>query len=427
MIPQDIKQIIIDQKQELKDLLKEKKIIKRQVLEKYKKFLKSCLIKIITGPRRAGKSVLSTQLLNDKAFAYVNFDDERLSTIQTKELNSILQTIYEVYQKPEFIFFDEIQNVDNWELFVNRLKRLGFNLIITGSNAKLLSSELATHLTGRHFSLKVYPFSFREYLDFNDFNYNQENFSTKEIGLLKKFLENYLRFGGFPEVIQGEEYKRYLISLYYAILNRDIIFRHSIRHVNALKELAGYLISNFARQITFNKLKNIFSLKSVHTAKNYFGFIQESFLIFPIERFSYKAKQRITAPRKIYTIDTGLINALSTKFSKDFGYIYENAVAIELVRRKSLNLKQEVYYWENSYHHEVDFVIKHGLKPVQLIQVCYDIRNYDTRKREINSLLKASQSLKCNNLLVITFDYQGEEKIKGKRIKFIPLWRWLLL
>ena len=202
--------------------------------------------------------------------------------------------------------------------------------------------------------------------------------------------------------------------------------RHRVKYINTLKNFANYLISNFARQITFNKLKNIFSLKSVHTAKDYFSFIEESYLIFQIERFSYKSKERLTAPRKIYVIDTGLINALSTKFSEGLGYVYENAVAIELMRRKSLNPQEDIYYWQNSYNCEVDFVIKEELQVKQLIQVCYSLKNYDTRKREINSLLKASEKLKCNDLLILTYDYKGEEKIKSKTIKFSPLWEWLL-
>lgn len=423
----EIKQILIDQKDELKTLLKGKRIIKREVLEDYKKLLKSSLIKVITGPRRSGKSVLSFQLLKDKNFAYVNFDDELLSTIEAKDLNSILQAIYEIYKKPEFIFLDEIQNVPRWELFVNRLKRQGFNLVITGSNAKLLSKELASHLTGRYFSLELFPFSFREYLTFNKISYSQKVFTTREIASIKKASEDYLSFGGFPEVIQGENYKRYLLALYSTILTKDIILRHKIKHIRSLKELINYLISNFARKITFNKLKNIFSLRSVHTAQDYFSFAEETYLIFPIEKFSYKVKERLTAPRKIYSVDTGLINSISTKFSREIGYIYENAVAIELLRKKSFDPKIEIYYWEDTYNkHGVDFVIKQGLKIKELVQVSYDIEDYDTRKREINSLLKASKELKCNNLLVITHDFEGQEKFKDRKIKFVPLWKWLL-
>jgi len=421
----NIKQILIDQKEELNNSLIGQKIIEREVLPEYKKFLKSSLIKIITGPRRAGKSVLCYGLLKEKNFAYVNFDDERLSILETKDLNLVLQAIYEIYQKPDFIFFDEIQNINNWELFVNRLKRERFNLIVTGSNAKLLSKELATHLTGRHFSLELYPFSFREYLRFYNFDYRKKYFTTREIASLKRFLENYLTEGGFPEVNQGENYKKYLKALYSTVLTKDVLIRHKVKYINTLKELANYLISNFARLITFNKLKNIFSLKSVHTAKNYFSFLEETYLIFQIERFSYKAKERISAPRKIYIIDTGLINTLSTKFSQEIGYVYENVVAIELMRRKSL-YQEEIYYWEEPHRYEVDFLVKEGQRIKQLLQVCYNVENYNTKKREIDSLIKIGEKTKCNNLFIITSDYENEEKVRHQKIKFIPLWKWLL-
>jgi len=423
----NLKQLLIDQKEELKSSLINQKIIQRECFKNYQKLLKSSLIKIITGPRRAGKSVLAYQLLlQDKNFAYVNFDDERLATLKTGDLNLVLESIYILYQKPKFIFLDEIQNIQNWELFVNRLKRLNFNLIITGSNAKLLSSELSTHLTGRHISLELYPFSFREYLIFQGFDYQQKTFSTKEVAFIKKALAGYLAQGGFPEIVQGEPMKRYLISLYSAILTKDILLRHKIKYINTFKELANYLITNFARLITFNKLKNIFALNSVHTAKNYFSFLEETYLIFYLEKFSYKTKQRLTAPRKIYAIDAGLINALSSASSPNLGLLYENIVAIELLRRKALNPEKEIYYWQDNHKGEVDFVIKQGLKIEQLIQVCYDMQNYDTKKREISSLLRISQETKCNNLLIINDDYHAEEKIKQKKIKFIPLWQWLL-
>ncbi|NQU82328.1 MAG: ATP-binding protein [Parcubacteria group bacterium] len=423
----NVQQILLDQKDDLESIFKEKKIIERDVWGNYNKLLKSSLVKVITGPRRAGKSVLSFQLLRKQNFGYVNFDDERLSILKPQDLNLLLEAIYTTTdKKPKFIFFDEIQNAPKWELFINRLNRQGFNIIVTGSNAELLNTELSNRLTGRHFALELYPFSFREYLRFNSFEYRKDAFSTKETASLHKYLEKYLFYGGFPEVIQGEDYKRYLVALYSNILTRDIILRHKIKHINTFKEVANYLISNFSCKITFNKLKNIFSLKSVHTAKNYFSFLEESYLIFAINRFSYKQKERIIAPRKTYTIDTGLINAFSIKFSQDIGHIYENAVALEILRKKALDPMLEVYYWEDTYHHEVDFVIKQGAKVKELIQVSYNISKYDTKKRELSSLLKASHELKCNNLLVITADYEKEEKIKGKKIKFIPLWKWLL-
>ncbi|MEW6556105.1 MAG: ATP-binding protein [Elusimicrobiota bacterium] len=422
----EIKQILVDQRQELKDSFKNKKIIEREFLSEYKKLLASGLIKIITGPRRSGKSVLGYQLLADKSFAYVNFDDERLAYLKTGELNLVLEAIYETFQKPDFILLDEIQNILGWELFLNRLKRIGFNLIVTGSNARMLGRELATHLTGRHFALELYPFSFREYLDFHNLDYQKKYFTTQETASIKRHLDNYLLSGGFPEVVQGEDYKKYLTSLYSTILSKDIVLRYKLKYFNTLREFASYLVSNFSRKVTFNKLKNIFSLKSVHTAKNYFSFLYEVYLIFQIERFSYKPKERLTAPRKIYTVDTGMINAISTKFSQEKGYLYENVVAVELIRRKFWRSRDEIYYWQDNNHYETDFLIKDGTGVQQLIQVCYNLEDYDTKKREIFSLLKASEKTKCHRLLVITSDYEGEEKIKGKKIKFIPCWKWLL-
>jgi uncharacterized protein len=422
---EEIKHVLIDQRESL-EWQSDKKIIERENLKEYKKFLSSTLIKIIIGPRRTGKSVLSLQLLENKKYAYVNFDDERLSDFATKDLDMILQSIYELYDKPEFIFFDEIQNIKGWELFVNRLKRLNFNLIITGSNAKLLSSELATHLTGRHLTLELLPFSFREYLGFHEFDYNKNNFSTREIAVIKKFLNKYIEFGGFPEVVQGENPNKYLSSLFSTILSKDILARKNLKYSKSLKDTAFYLLSNYSCRHTFNKIKNIFNYKSIHTAENYFMFLEESYLIFSLNRFSYKIKESITAPRKIYSIDTGLVNTLSVKNYIQYGLQYENIVAIELKRKIENEDSSEIYYWANNSDLEVDFLIKKRGKVNQLIQVCYDLNNIDTYKREVRALLKASEELHCNELLIITSEVEKVEKTEGKKISIIPLWKWLL-
>ena len=425
-----LKQIIIDQKEELNSIFEKEKIIDREVLSlsKYKTFLKSGLIKIVTGPRRAGKSVLCCQLIKNKNFAYINFDDETLAGLKTEDLNLILKAFYEIYKDPEFILLDEVQNIERWELFVNRLKRQGFNLIVTGSNAKLLSKELATHLTGRHFSLELYPFSFREFLKFYNIEYQQGYPTTRQIALIKRELEKFLLTGGFPESLKESSPKKYLSSLYSTILTKDVVLRHKIRLIRTIKEFSNYLISNFSCQITFNKLKNIFNLKSIHTAQNYFSFLEESYLLFLIERFSFKLKEKVTAPRKVYVIDQGLINAVSFGSSKNIGRLYENLVAVELMRRKAFSPDSEIYYWQDYSGKEVDFIVKEGLKIKQLIQVCYDIGNYDTKIRQLKSLIKADKEMRAkgSNLFVITSDYEGEEKFENKIIKFIPLWRWLL-
>jgi len=426
MKKEDLKKIIIDQKQELENLSEREKIIDREILNNYKKQADSTIIKVITGIRRCGKSVFSYLLLKDKNFAYVNFDDERLAFIETSDLNDLLESFYEVYRNFKFIFLDEIQNIYGWELFVSRLQRQGFNVLVTGSNSKLLSRELATHLTGRHIAIEMFPFSFREFLNYYGLKINVELLSTKDRGLIKNRLNDYIQKGGFPEVLKKNINPRlYLQSLYSNILNKDVVLRHKIKYVKTLKNISNYLLSNTSCKISFNKIKNIFNLKSTHTALNYASFLEESYLFFFLKRFSYKHKESLVANQKTYSIDTGLINALSFEFSHNKGKLYENVVALELLRKKAIK-SLEIYYWQDYSAHEVDFVVKQGLKVKQLIQVCYDIEDYDTKKREINDLLRASKELKCSNLLIITEDYEGEEKIKKHRIRFIPLWRWLL-
>lgn len=423
-----LKQIIVDQKEELKSIFEKEKIIDREALNKYRSFLKSGLIKVITGPRRAGKSILCYQLLKDKKFAYINFDDENLAGLKTEDLNLILKAFYEIYKEPESILLDEVQNIEKWELFVNRLKRQGFNLLVTGSNAKLLSKELATHLTGRHFALELYPFSFKEFLELRNVTYWKESLTTRQIALIRRELESFLSDGGFPESLKEPNPKRYLSSLYSTILTKDVILRHRIRHIKTIKEVSNYLVSNFSCKVTFNKLKNIFSLKSIHTAQDYLHFLEECYLFFLIEKFSFKVKEKVTAPRKVYVIDTGLINAVSFASSKNTGRLYENLVAVELMRRKAFSPELEIYYWEDYSGKEVDFVLKEGPRIKQLLQVCYDIENYDTKMRELKSLIKAAKEIRAkrSDLLVITSDYEGEERFKNKTIKFIPLWKWLL-
>ena len=420
-----LKKAIIDQKEEITSLSSRTKIIERSCFEKYKAYTESAQVKVIMGIRRCGKSILSYQLLKDKPFAYINFDDENLANLAAEDLNDVLEVFYEAYGDFKHILLDEIQNIAGWELFVNRLQRQGFNVIVTGSNAHLLSRELSTHLTGRNIPLKLFPFSFREFIKYHGIAVkNADLLSTKERGLLKKKLEDYVSTGGFPEVVKDPANKKaYLQSLYSDILNKDIIIRYKIKFSKTLREIANSLMSNTASHVSFNKIKNMFSLKSVHTALNYLSFLEESFLFFLVPRFSYKAKERAIATRKIYAIDTGMIGALGVSFSRNIGKIYENMVFLELARRMA---QSEIYYWQDIHQNEVDFVVKEGRNIKELIQVCYDTGNYDTKKGEVSALLKSGKELKCRKLTVITDDYEALESADGRKIKFIPLWKWLL-
>jgi len=418
---QTIKQIVLDQKEEVKEIFKTK-IIEREIEEKVRDSLKDNLIKVIIGIRRCGKSVLSHQILKEKNYGYINFDDERLIGAKAEDLNDFLEVLKEINPDFNYLLLDEIQNVEGWELFVNRLKRMGHNLIITGSNSKLLSKELSTYLTGRHFAVELYPFSFEEFLKYKNFKYSKNDlYATKNRAHIKSLFGEYLKFGGFPELSKIEFKEQYLRDLYDKIITRDIVLRHKIKYFKVIKEISLYLISHFGSRITYNKLKNIFEINSVHTIKNYISYLEEAYLIFQLFPFSFKLKNQLKGARKVYAIDSGLINSVSFQFSSNLGRVMENVVFLQLKRKG-----YEIYFYHEPAGCEVDFIIREGLKIKELIQVCYNLDDLETREREIKSLIKAGRQLNCSNLTVITYDTEKTEEIRQRQINFIPLWKWLL-
>ncbi len=411
-----LKDILILQKREFQNKIKELYVQRETDFKK----LNAPLIKIIVGPRRAGKSFFALHFLSElNNFGYVNFDDERL--VELKDYDSLVEAINSVYKNPKNILFDEIQNLDKWELFVNRLARQGFNLIITGSNSKLLSKELATHLTGRHFLINLFPFSFKEYL-----NLFKKDLTTNEI---KNKFDEYLFEGGYPEPkIKKIDNKDYLISLFDSIIYKDIVRRYNIRNPNKINDLAYYLMSNISNEYSFNSLKKLTSIESSHTVEKYLEYLEEGFIFFNVKRFSYKVKEQLSSIKKIYCIDNGFISSKSFRTSPDYGRLYENLVAIKL-KKLELDNKINFYYWKNQQQQEVDFVIKKGLRVHKLIQVCYDVDNLKTKNREVRALISASKELKCKNLLIITRDKEMKKSFEWfgikRKIKFIPLWKWL--
>lgn len=415
-----IKQILLEQKEEIAGLFRER-IVERDRGRAAKKMIESDLIKVIMGVRRCGKSILAHQSLRPKEYGYVNFDDERLIGAQKEDLNNFLEVLQEITPGLKYLLFDEAQNIEGWELFVNRLKRNRYVVTVTGSNAKLLSKDLATHLTGRHFGIELYPFSFKEFLSYKNIAVSEKDFyMTEKRALINRLLDEYLTAGGFPEIFHLEAKQQYLRELFNKIITRDVVSRYNIKYVKTLKEVALYVISNFGSRVTYNKIKKIFDIKSVHTAKNYLNYLEETYLVFQLEPFSFKVKEQIKQPRKVYCVDTGLISALVPKTTVDYGRVMENAVFLELKRRE----KEVFYYSDPAY--EVDFLIKEGAKITQLIQVCRSLKDDETKKREVGALLKASQLLKCRHLLIITGDEEREERAGGKKIEIVPLWKWLL-
>ena len=414
-----MKEIVLSQKIERDELLGGR-YVQREGLKRARESLQGNLIKVIIGPRRAGKSVFSIQMLEGLNFAYLNFDDERL--VSTSDYDELLKAIRQVYGETKLILFDEIQNLPKWELFINRLHRRGFNVILTGSNAHLLSRELSTHLTGRYIQFQIFPFSFLEFLRAKEFAMDEALELKERQGLLLGHLDSYLDKGSYPEIVVKDlDVKNYLTTLFESVLFKDIVKRHSVRYTKMLSDLAHYLITNHSNEFSYTKLKTILEFRSVHTVENYTEYLTEAFLIFSVDRFSFKLKEQMRSPKKGYAYDTGVIHAIRLKTGKDIGRLMENLVAIELMRRGV-----EFYYYRSVNGKEVDFLIKRGPKVDELIQVCYDINHYGTRKRELTSLAKAGKAIGCDRLTILTWDYKAEEKYSGERVNFLPLWRWLI-
>jgi len=413
---QEIRDTLILQKREMETRLKERYIERKTNIK-----LNNNIIKVIIGPRRAGKSFFAIHFLNTFGnFGYVNFDDEKLSDVQNYD--EIITALNSLYSNPKYVLFDEIQNLPKWELFINRLQRQGYNLVLTGSNSTLLSKELSTHLTGRHFLITIFPFSFKEYLTLED-----KELTSSEI---KEKLSYYLIHGGFPEpLVKDIELKEYLSMLFNSIVYKDIVKRYKIRNAKEIEDLAYYLISNVANEYSFNSLTKISKIKSSHTTRKYLSYLEESFILFSLSRFSYKVKDQLSSNKKIYCIDNGFIQAKAFTISPDRGKLYENVVACAL-KKEEMSGRTNVFYWKNQQQEEVDFVIKKGAHVEQLIQVCYNVKNLDTKNREIRALIKAGKELQCKNLFIINEDTERKENAEwfGDKaiIQFIPLWKWLL-
>ncbi len=419
----DIRSAIIERERDISDIFNNENIINRE-LNLVRADIGFGAANIITGPRRSGKSIFAFQLFKGEKFGYVNFEDERLK-IDGRELNSVLEAIYSIKGKTKNLVFDEIQNVNGWEQFVSRLVPSN-RVVITGSNSKLMSKELGTFLTGRHVDYLLMPFSFRELLGYKGIMFGEEEiYLTEKKAIIKNALEEFLIRGGFP--LSYAKGKQYLVNLYSDIIEKDVINRYNIKYISKIRELIKYALSNFSSEITLNKLKNVFNLKGDHTVGNWLRYAEDAYLLFKLERFSFKLKERYIAPKKIYSIDTGLLNAIISESAESKGRLMENAVAIDLyIRKNYFSSDLELYYWKDHGGNEVDFVLKSKNSVKQLIQVTYASSNLDLKPRETKALLNASRELRCNDLLVITWDYEAEEKIKGKKIKFIPLWKWLL-
>jgi predicted AAA+ superfamily ATPase len=416
-----MKNIVLKQRAERDDLASRPYYTRKHIMD-VAPYLEANVIKLITGPRRAGKSVYALQILSGKNYAYLNFDDTQLLGAFNED--AVMQALAEVYPGYEYLLLDEVQNLDSWDAWVSKLYRRGVNLVITGSNANLLSSEMSTLLTGRYVEIQILPFSMEETLKYREVPVNAELPDEKA----KLFIEmdDYLKKGGYPEIVKNREIEQaYLTALFDSIILKDVAQRHKIRKITELYDLADYLISNYSNPLSYNEIAEELSLGSVTTVKKFCGYLAEPYLFFYLPRFNNKLKEMKKAPRKVYVVDNGLIYTRSFELSSNNGRQLENMVFIELLRR-GYDLKKSLFYYRTSNDKEVDFVIRDGRKVTSLIQVSYDISKTKTRERELDALVKASEELKCDNLMLITWNHDGSVEYKGKSIRIISMDKWFI-
>ncbi len=388
--------------------------------------LNSTMAQVVIGVRRSGKSTLCFNVLHHSGvkYAYVNFDDERLEGLTAKDLNTVLEVLYKINGDFSHLFLDEIQNVNGWHLFVNRMLRQGMKVILTGSNAKLLSSELATHLTGRHNPIELFPFSFSEYCTYKGIDTTTP--TTKAEALKRDAFDVYLMQGGFPELLSEGNNKRYVGNLVDSIIQRDIQQCYKIRYFAAFERMAQHLMNVAPIVLALTDLTKTFGFGSSQTTNNYVKYLKQAYLLIGLSKYAAKSKQRVT-DEKVYTVDVAIMDKRPDAFVGDnLGWRLETVIYIELCRRVKADGHDIYYYKKHSRAKEVDFVVCKGNKVIQMYQVAYDIANEKTRKREITSLVQASQSLKCKELYLIT-DYERDTiQCENCIIHIIPAYEWLL-
>lgn len=399
-------------------------------LDKMKRFSQTGQVVTLTGVRRCGKSTLMMQFIKDlvdkdlpvKNTLYVNLEDPRFwGSLSLKFLNDLFETYVE-YLKPDrmpYVFIDEVQHVTGWEKFVRFLQeaRKG-HVFVSGSASTLSSPEFGTALTGRHLPLTVCPLDFAEFLSFREMELRNRLDIVRRKVEIKRLLKEYLEFGGFPKVALSKEKKEILCSYFEDIIARDVVERNRIVNIEEAKILAKYYLTNISGLATFGKIKNFLKIP-LHTVERFSSYLTNANLVFLVKKFSYSLKEQQVNPRKVFAVDCGLRNVVGFKFSPDLGKLYENAAFSKLHGEG-----KDVYYWKNK--RECDFLVRTG-SDKELIQVCCNLDDPAVKEREIDGLSETMEKFNIRQGIIITQDQDEEEKIRGKMIKFIPLWKWLLL
>ena len=417
MISRDIlRQIVIQQRTRLK---KTDSFIERSLLPQLLESLQDNRVIVLAGIRRSGKSVLLGQIMHrTSGYAYINFEDERLLRFYAEDFEVLNEVLIEVYGQPWIYFFDEVQNIDRFETFVRRLQDDGKKVVITGSNASLLSAEFGTRLTGRYRLFEVYPFSFIEYLDYHKFPVHPEApYVTEERVLLFTAFQDYLESGGMPEYLRNHD-PEYIRTLYDNLLYRDIINRYAIRRTRTVRELVAILSSTVSLPFTYNSLKTALGLKNAITVKEYITYLGNSYLFFELLKMDFSLKRQLNSPRKIYCIDTAFCRLTGFSLTPDSGKMLENVVFVELKRRN-----EEIFYYSGK--RECDFIIKEGNTVTSAVQVCHEL-NEGNRERETGGLIEAMRVFGVKEGLILTSSQEDHMEVEGMTIVIEPAWKWFL-
>ena len=411
-----MKTIILNQRKERDELMSRPYLVRRNNQD-LDLLLNSHLIKLITGPRRVGKSTQALLMLRDKNFAYLNFDNHSL--LDAWDADLVMRMLDDVYPGYEYILLDEVQNLDSWDLWVSELYRRGKNLVITGSNARMLSSEMATVLTGKYLQVGMLPFSLEEFFDWNKLDLHSVNAEQQTDAYV--LMDDYLRNGGYPEVVASRQLTRsYLDTLFDSIIWKDVAKRHNVRNVTDLNNLAIYLVSNFCNPLSANELTTELGFSSVNTTRKYMDYLHEPFIFYYLSRYNNKLKQMKKAPRKVYVVDNGFVTSKAFSLGENLGRLLENQVFIELIRR-GYDVEKTMFYYRSRNDKEVDFVLRKETQIERLVQVCYDMSSPKTEKREVDSIIECAGELKCCNLVIVTNNDKRTIEKEGYRIEVVPI------
>ena len=411
-----MKTIVLNQRKERDELLS-RPYLTRRISQDSDTLLNSHLIKLITGPRRVGKSTQALLMLRDKNFAYLNFDSQQL--LDAWDASLVMRMLDDVYPGYDYLLLDEVQNLDAWDLWVSELYRQGKNLVITGSNAKMLSSEMATVLTGKYLQVEMLPFSLEELFDWHKLDLH--HLMPEQGAECKVLADDYLRNGGYPEAVASRQLVRsYLDTLFDSIVWKDVAKRHNVRNITDLNNLAVYLVSNFCNPLSANELAEELGLSSVNTTKKYMDYLHEPYLFYYLSRYNNKLKLMKKAPRKVYVVDNGFVAAKAFSVTENLGRLLENQIFIELVRR-GYDTEKTMFYYRSRNDKEVDFVLRQGAHIERLVQVCYDLSSPKTEKREVDAIVECAGELKCDSLTIVTYDDDRTIEKDGYRIDVIPI------